>query len=53
MRPGARIRHNQATTHHVHLRDLNCTLTYESKGTELQPYHDELCTYIDRAWSRF
>jgi hypothetical protein len=34
------------------LRYLNCTLIYESKGTELQPYRDELCTYIDRAWSR-
>jgi hypothetical protein len=34
------------------LRYLNCTLIYESKGTELQPYRDELCVYIDRAWSR-
>jgi hypothetical protein len=34
------------------LRYLNCTLIYESKGAELQPYRDELCTYIDRAWSR-
>jgi hypothetical protein len=34
------------------LRYLNCSLIYESKGTELQPYRDELCTYIDRAWSR-
>jgi hypothetical protein len=34
------------------LRYLNCALIYESKGTELQAYRDELCTYIDRAWSR-
>lgn len=34
------------------LRYLNCSLIYESKGTELQPYCDELCTYIDRVWSR-
>lgn len=34
------------------LRYLNCMLIYESKGTELQPYRDELCTYIDRVWSR-
>jgi hypothetical protein len=34
------------------LRYLNCTLIYESKGTELQPYRDELCAYIDRVWSR-
>lgn len=34
------------------LRYLNCTLIYESTGTELQPYRDELCTFIDRVWSR-
>jgi len=34
------------------LRYLNCALIYESKGAELQPYRDELCAYIDRAWSR-
>ncbi len=34
------------------LRYLNCALIYESKGAEVQPYRDELCAYIDRAWSR-
>lgn len=34
------------------LRYLDCTLIYESKGTELQPFHDELCVFIDRVWSR-
>jgi hypothetical protein len=34
------------------LRYLNCALIYEIKGAELQPYRDELCTYIDREWSR-
>ena len=34
------------------LRYLNCTLIYESKGIELQPFRDELCAFIDRAWSR-
>lgn len=34
------------------LRYLSCTLIYESKGTELLPFRDELCTFIDRIWSR-
>ncbi len=34
------------------LRYLNCTLIYESKGSELRPLRDELCAFIDRAWSR-
>jgi hypothetical protein len=34
------------------LRYLNCTLIYEVKGSELRPFRDELCAYIDRAWSR-
>jgi hypothetical protein len=34
------------------LRYLNCTLIYESRGAELRPFRDELCVFIDRAWSR-
>ena len=34
------------------LRYLNCTLIYESKGSELQPFRDELCAFVDRTWSR-
>jgi len=34
------------------LRYLNCTLIYESKGSELLPLRDELCAFIDRVWER-
>jgi hypothetical protein len=34
------------------LRYLSCTLIYESKDAELQPFRDELCVFIDRVWSR-
>ena len=34
------------------LRYLDCTLIYESKGAELQPFRDELCVFIDRVWTR-
>ena len=34
------------------LRYLDCTLIYESKGSELRPYRDELCAFVGRVWSR-
>jgi hypothetical protein len=34
------------------LRYQNCTLIYDRKVTERQPYRNELCAYIDRIWSR-
>jgi hypothetical protein len=34
------------------LRHLNCALIYKSDGRELEPYRDELCVFIERAWRR-